>query len=161
MKLTEKFENSEQAKVNTEQRHCFHVKNDAKLPAALAPSPLRAENVSKEKPLQKHLKILKLQCTSNSLAERLNVWSSPSWQEVSAFVHHLHNECSSAGTQCPEPSLSNSRQEGPSWGLTPARACKLQIQGFPKKNGGGKKGREEGTKPQVPSTTRDISTKLL
>lgn len=40
IKLTEKFENSEQAKVNTEQKHCFHVKNYAKLPAAPAPSPL-------------------------------------------------------------------------------------------------------------------------
>lgn len=78
IKLTEKFESSEQAKVNTEQRHCFHAKNDAELPAALVPSPLRAENMSKEKPLQKHLKVLKLQFTSHSPADSLKVCSSPS-----------------------------------------------------------------------------------
>lgn len=61
IKLTEKFENCEQAKVNTEQRHCFHVKNDAQLPAALVPSPLCAENTSEEKPLQNHPEVLKLQ----------------------------------------------------------------------------------------------------
>lgn len=61
IKLTEKFENSEQAKVNIEQRHCFHVKNYAELPAALVPSALCAGNTSEEKPLQNHPEVLKLQ----------------------------------------------------------------------------------------------------
>lgn len=67
MKLTEKFENSWAGKSKHRTETLFPCQKWCKIASSPRAKSFAVENMSEEKPLQKHLKVLKLQYTSHIL----------------------------------------------------------------------------------------------